>query len=93
MHTDHIDLPGRLLSTRHACQHVDMSRATLYRAAQRGDLHPIRLGRHCTRWPVTDLDSWVERATVEAGAERSPKRRAAQGNDVGVTAPSRGVAP
>lgn len=92
MHTGHIDFPGRLLSTRHACQHVDMSKATLYRAAQRGDLHPIRLGRHCTRWLVTDLDLWVERATVEAGTER-PSPRATRGNDIRVTTPSREVAP
>jgi len=93
MHTDHIGLRGRLLSTRHACQHVDMSKASLYRAARRGDLHPIRLGRHCTRWPVTDLDSWVERAAVEADTERSSKKRAARRNGISVTALSPGVAP
>lgn len=60
--------PPRLLTTRHACAHADVSRATLFRAAKRGDLHPVRLGRHLTRWPMADLDAWIDSA-ANASAE------------------------
>ncbi|TAM98822.1 MAG: DNA-binding protein [Rhodanobacteraceae bacterium] len=60
------ELPGQLLTTRHACRHADCSKATLFRAARRGDLHPVRLGRHMTRWPLVDLNEWVARAAVRA---------------------------
>lgn len=53
---------GRLLNTRHACARVDVSKATLYRAAKQGELHPVRFGKRFTRWSTTDLDVWIERA-------------------------------
>jgi len=64
MYTDQVEPAGRLLTTRNACRHVDASRATLYRAARRGDLHPVRLSRHFTRWPLADLDAWIKRAAT-----------------------------
>lgn len=64
MYTDRIEPAGRLLTTRNACRYVDASRATLYRAARRGDLHPVKLSRHFTRWPLADLDAWIKRATA-----------------------------
>lgn len=64
----------RLLTTRHACRHADVSRATLFRAARRGDLHPVRLGKHFTRWPLADLDAWIDRAAA-------PPARVAVGED------------
>jgi len=58
----------RLLSTVSACAYADVSRATLFRLARHGDLHPVRFGRRLVRWPVADLDSWIDRA-ARAGVE------------------------
>jgi predicted DNA-binding transcriptional regulator AlpA len=52
----------RLLTTRHACERADVSRATLFRAARRGALHPVHLGQHFTRWSLDDIDAWINRA-------------------------------
>lgn len=53
------DSAGRLLTTRAAGARMSVSKATLFRAARRGDLHPVRLGGRLTRWPVADLDAWT----------------------------------
>lgn len=55
--------PGaRLLTTRHACVYADISKATLFRRAKQGALHPVRFGKRFTRWSTTDLDLWIEHA-------------------------------
>lgn len=52
----------RLLTTRAACAYLSVSKATLFRAARRGELHPLRPARHFTRWQISDLDRWIDGA-------------------------------
>lgn len=59
MHNEDNDLPGRLLSTRHAAEHLDVHAATLFRAAKCGELHPVSLGKRCVRWQLDELNAWT----------------------------------
>lgn len=60
---DRHNQPGaRFLSTRHACTYADVSKATLFRVAKQGALHPVRFGKRFTRWSTADLDLWIEHA-------------------------------
>jgi len=56
----------RQLATAAACRYASVSAATLFRAARRGELHPAHLGPRLTRWPVADLDAWMDRAAAGA---------------------------
>lgn len=68
-HHDHDErLMGRLLTTRDACRHINCDRATLFRAARRGELHPKRFTKRLVRWPLDDLDAWSSRAGTTGGA-------------------------
>lgn len=49
----------RVLTTAHAAAYLDCSRATLYRAAHAGLIHPIHLWNNTVRWDVAELDAWV----------------------------------
>lgn len=59
MSDQHDALPGRLLTTRDACRYISCNRATLFRAARRGELHPKRFGKRFVRWPLDDLNAWT----------------------------------
>lgn len=62
---------ARLFTTRGAAAYLAVSKATLFRAARRGDLNPVRLGPHFTRWPKADLDAWVARSAGGGGGGES----------------------
>ena len=42
-----------------ACERLAISRASLYRAINRGELLPVKLGR-ATRLRASDLELWVQ---------------------------------
>lgn len=75
MNDSHNRTDLRLLSTRHACARADISKASLFRAARRGDLHPVHFGKRFTRWPLADLDAWIQRGAQRGDSgDTSPPR-------------------
>jgi excisionase family DNA binding protein len=49
---------GRYLSNSAAAEYVNLSRHTLWRAARRGEISPIKVGS-ATRWDRVDLDRFM----------------------------------
>ena len=50
----------RLLTTRQACDYLQVSATTLWRITKRGELTPVRVGGRC-QFDVKDLDRFIRR--------------------------------
>ncbi len=48
-----------LLTTKEACEYLNISRATLYKLIREGKLKPLKIGRS-TRFDRRDLDRFIE---------------------------------
>lgn len=55
------------LSTAELAERLSVHPETLRRAAARGDLHPIRIGRDL-RWPEDDVKRWLAANRVDNGS-------------------------
>ena len=53
----------RLLTTKQACEYLQVSVTTLWRITKRGDLTPVRIRGRC-QFDVKDLDRFIRRQTV-----------------------------
>ena len=66
-----IDKNGQLLSNKthlsisHAALFLNVSRPTIYKRIEAGELHPIKLGKRTIRIPIHELLSSTEMETVE----------------------------
>lgn len=50
----------RVLRIQEVADHLRVSRATLHRMRQRGDLpSPVRISRRCVGWPVPVIQRWL----------------------------------
>ena len=58
-------LAQRLLTTKQACQYLQVSVTTLWRLTKRGELSPVRVGGR-TQFDVQDLDRFIRRQTRQA---------------------------
>ena len=59
----------KLLTTRQACAFLAVSQSTLLRLVQSGELNRVQI-RRSNRYRLADLNEYVERCTVTAGAGR-----------------------
>jgi excisionase family DNA binding protein len=51
----------QLLKVRHVCELLDISRATLRRLVQAGEVTPIQLGRRTVRFSLQEIRQFIEK--------------------------------
>jgi len=51
----------RIIRLKEACHYIGMSRATIYRLIQSGQLHPIKLGAQAVGFELSDVDAFIDR--------------------------------
>ena len=60
----------KVLSAKQACDWLNISRTTLYRITNKGDVPKIKLSPRRVGWRITDLIKYVDAKTVVSGQNR-----------------------
>ena len=60
----------KVLSAKQACDWLNISRATLYRLTNNGDVPKIKLSPRRVGWRIKDLTKYVESNTVVGSQHR-----------------------
>ena len=60
-------LLDKVLSAKQACDWLNISRTTLYRITNKGDVPKIKLSPRRVGWRITDLIKYVDANTVVGG--------------------------
>ena len=60
----------KVLSAKQACDWLNISRTTLYRITNKGDVPKIKLLPRRVGWRITDLIKYVDANTVVSGQNR-----------------------
>ena len=62
----------KVLSAKQACDWLNISRTTLYRITNKGDVPKIKLSPRRVGWRIKDLIKYVDTNTVVGGQNRDP---------------------
>ena len=60
----------KVLSAKQACDWLNISRTTLYRITNKGDVPKIKLSPRRVGWRIADLIKYVDANTVVGGQNR-----------------------
>jgi predicted DNA-binding transcriptional regulator AlpA len=63
-------LLDKVLSAKQACDWLNISRTTLYRITNKGDVPKIKLSPRRVGWRIKDLIKYVDTNTVVGGQNR-----------------------
>ncbi|XKH00787.1 AlpA family phage regulatory protein [Marinobacter nauticus] len=67
MNTLSKDLATKFLSDKQLSDRYEIHRATIWRWARNGDFpQPVKIGKHCTRWKLADIEQWEASQGVTA---------------------------
>ena len=67
-------IPDRVLRPRQVRKRLNVSRATLYRMIERGELpRPMRLSRGAVGWRERTITEWLDAREEEAAVPRPPR--------------------
>jgi excisionase family DNA binding protein len=50
----------RIVRLNDACQYLALSRATIYRLIESGQLHPVKLGASAVGFELTEIDAFID---------------------------------
>ena len=55
-----MEISQKLLSLKQVIALVGLAKSTIYRLMESGDFpRPLKLGSHCVRWLVDDVNAWI----------------------------------
>lgn len=66
-------MPTNLLTVRDVMNRLKVARSSVYRLVDRGELHPIKMGRS-VRFDEQDVEAYIERCKEPGGPGETPAK-------------------